>query len=86
MIEVVGAPDVVVVVDEDSVRAGKHALAPGVEKPALLVKDDDRVRPAVEDVDAVSRIDGDSRHLDERPVLGQLFPAFEHLVLQLVRT
>ena len=76
----------VVVVDEDPVGAREHALSPGVEELAFLVEDDDRVRTAVEDVDAVPGVDGDAGDLDKRPVLGQLFPAFEHLVLQLVRT
>ena len=81
---VVGEPEIVFVVDEDAVRALEHALAPGVQKLAFLVEDDDRILAAVEHVDAVLRIARDAGDLDVGTSLGQLIPAFEHFEFDLV--
>ena len=86
VVEVVGAPDMVVPVDEDAVRARENALAPGIQEAAVLVEHDHRMGAAIEDVDPVLGIDGDARDLDERPALGQLLPAFQDLVLKPVGT
>jgi hypothetical protein len=85
VVEIVGAVDVIVAVDEDAVCAREDPLAPRGEEAAVLVEYDDRVLAPVEDVDPVLRIHRDARDLDERPALGQLFPALQDLVLQAVR-
>jgi hypothetical protein len=43
------------------------------------------VLAAVELIDAILRVDGDAGHLHEGPAVGQLLPALDHLILELVR-
>jgi hypothetical protein len=62
----------------------EHAFAPGVQELAVLVEDDHGMGAAIEDVHAVFRIARNTRDFDERPALGHLLPALQHLVFDLV--
>jgi hypothetical protein len=85
VILVVGEPEVVFAVDEDAMRADEHALAPGIQEPAFLVEDDDRVLAAIEDVDPILGIARHASHFDEAPALRHVLPAFDDFVFDAVR-
>ena len=65
MVKVVGTEQMVVPVDIATVSAGEDIFAPGVQKFAFLVEDDDRMFTSVEYVDPVLAIYGDAGHLNE---------------------
>src|SRR5262245_947001 len=68
---------VLVRADMDAVCArAEQTLAPGAQKIALVVKDDDWVLAAVEDIDVVLGIDCHPGHIDEFPAGWKFFPIF----------
>ena len=84
----VGRPDVVVLVDAQPVRPAEHPLAPRAHVAAFGVEHDDRVGlvAAVEDVDLAGGVGGHGRDAPELPAVrhrvGFLAEANVHAVLQ----
>ena len=63
---------------------GEITLAPGAQKIALAVVDDDGVLATADQKYTVFLIDGHTRHIPMCETLGQLLPALDHLVLHLI--
>jgi hypothetical protein len=82
----VGAVDEAPAVYVDPVGVPEDALSPGPQEPAVPVEDDDGVLPPVEDVDPVLGVAGDANDVAELPALGQLPPALDDLVAQIIGT
>ena len=76
-----GAPDVVFVVDEDSVGVLDDVFAPGGEEVAVAVEDDEGMLAARVDEYAVLGIAGDRGYPAELPTCGQFGPVFDYFVL-----
>ena len=80
---VVDAEDGVVGGDVDAVGTGAElAFAPSAQEVAVAVEDDDGVLAAVEEVDIVLGVDGDTGDIDEAPVVGDLGPVVDELKSQ----
>src|SRR5579862_3811104 len=78
----VDAPYVAIWIDANAVRAFEHAVAPALQKVAVLVELNDRVRPAIEYPDVVITVHRDAGGLAERPSFWQLPPARNHFKRQ----
>src|SRR5262249_43165367 len=83
VIQIVRAVDSIVRSDGDAVRALEHAFAPRGEETPVPVEDDDGMHTAVEDVDAILRVDGDAGDFDERPTGRKMPPALGVFVAHL---
>ena len=66
-------------------RASEDSIAPRRQEVTVLIIDDDRVLAAVEDIDAVLRIGGDSGHVAMRPPGRQLLPVRDQLEREVTR-
>src|SRR5689334_973948 len=66
MVRIVGAIDDILV-DGDAVWTGEDAFAPGTDELTVRGVDDDRVIAAIKDIDAITRVSGDTRHVAMRP-------------------
>lgn len=86
VIAVVGGEDGAVGGDIDAVRAqGEFALAPGALVVALAVVDDHRILAPAHQVHAIFAVHRHTRDIPVRKPLGQLLPAFDDVVFDLIR-
>ena len=83
VVAVVRAVEHLVRPDADAVGPVRElALAPGAQKPAARIVDDDGVIAAADQVDPIFGIHRHARHVAVCVAAGQLLPAFEDLVTQ----
>jgi hypothetical protein len=61
----------------------KDLVAPRRQEVALPIEDDQRMRAAMEQVDAIARVYTDARHVAEHPAVGQLGPILDDPVGEL---
>ena len=85
MVAVVGAVELIVSVNMQSVRAVEQAFAPARDEIAVTVEHDHRMGAAVEYVDAVAAADRDGGHIPEVPAVRQLRPVLDHTITMLAR-
>src|SRR5579871_159646 len=74
MVAVVGTIEGVVRPDMQAVRVAEELLPPAVDKAAVAIEDDHRVRAAVEQQHAVLPVHRDRGHVAELDLLRQLAP------------
>ncbi len=85
VVAVIGAIEIVLGVDVQSMRAIEQAFAPARDEIALAVEYHHRVGAAVEDIDAVLAVDRDRGDVCEIPSLRQLRPILHHAVAVFAR-
>ncbi len=83
MVAIVGAIEIVVRIDVQSMRPGEQAFAPAPDKIAFAVEHHHRMGTAVEHVDAVLAVDRDRSNVREIPPLRQFCPVLHHAVAML---
>jgi hypothetical protein len=69
MISIVGAIQMIVRVDMQSVRAAKQAFAPALDEIAGAIEHDHRVGAAIEHIDTVFAVDRDGGDIGQRPAI-----------------
>src|SRR5258706_9318088 len=85
MVAIIGAIEIILGVDVQTMRAVEQAFAPACDEIALAVEHDHRVGAAIEDIDAVLAVDRDRCDISEIPVLRQLRPILHHAVAVFAR-
>ena len=83
VIAVIGAVEIVVRIDVQAVRALEDALAPGAQEVALAVEHHHGVLAAIEHVDLVLAVDGDSADIHELPLVRKLGPVLDYPIAML---
>jgi len=63
MVSIIGAVDAPIVADMNAVRPGEYPLAPGANDRSVPVEHDHWVVAAIEEIDIVVAVDGDSGHI-----------------------
>ena len=85
MVAVIGAIEIVVGIDVQTMRAVEQAFAPAGDEIALAVEHHHRMVAAVEDVDAVLAVDRDGSGVGQAPAVRQFCPVLHHAVTMLAR-
>ena len=85
VVAVVGAVEVAVGCDVQTVRSRERALAPGAQEIPRPIEHDHRVGAAIEHIYPVIAVDADGRDILEIPAVGQAAPAFRHAVRERAR-
>ena len=85
VVAIIGAIEMVVGVDMQTVRTVEQAFAPAPEEISLAVQHHHRMVAAVEDIDAVLAVDRDGSGVSQAPAVRQLGPVFNHAVTVFAR-
>jgi hypothetical protein len=83
MVAVIGAIEMIVGVDVQSMRALEQVFTPTGDEVARPVQYHHRMDAAVEDVDAVLAVDRDRGDVSQVPAIRQLGPILDHAVAML---
>src|SRR5262249_8891089 len=83
VVEVVRTIHCVIRPNEKAMRAREQALAPGIQKRAVAIEDDDAMLAPREEEDTIARIGGDRRDLGPRHARRELCPSVVGVVAEI---